>query len=968
MTSIARLVATTAAIAAGAVALAATPASAITFTSLSAQPASTQAGAHPDFTLQARFGDAQTRLRGLRIDLPPGLLGNPNAVPKCPVATFEAGGCTAANAVGSTVVHTLARVRIPILDLIEIPVDAPGTVYNLEPAGGEPARLGIEVVPIGGLLGVIRLQSPVSLRDTSDYGLTSTLDEIPRELGIVDTTITGMDLTLLGVSGGSPFVTLPTSCETATTTVTATDYAGGTASASAAFQPTGCDAVPFDPSINVVPETGRIDSPSGMTITLSVPGEETPIRQSYVRGTRVTLPEGVALNPGAGAGLEACSDAAFARGARTDPACPAASVIGSVTFASPLAGVLAGTVYMGDPQPGAPVRLFIDVPGPGFRIKLIGTTTLDARTGQVTTTFSDLPPLPFTAFTLQFRGGDRAILTTPPDCAVAVSEALLVPFSGGPAASPRSTFTVSADGAGGACPSPPPFAPRLSAAASPTTAGAQTALTTTIARDDATARLGGADLSFPPGLLGGLGGGIVPCALDAARAGTCAAESRVGSATVLSGPGPSPLRLTGDVFLTLPPDAGALAGLAIVIPAKAGPLDLGTVVNVARIVVRPGDAGLDVRVPDLPQIVGGIPLDLRQIELALDRPGFMRNATSCAPGEIAATFRSPGGQTATSAAPYRSTGCADVPFSPDLSGSMGARGQLRKGSHPPVTVAVTQGPNQINARTVTVTLPRQVGVDVQRLGRACPEGQDCGARAQVGTATAVTPLLPLPLTGPVSLVAPAGGGLPELEVQLEGLLSLTLRGTASLSTGLVQTTFDGIPDVPLSRFELALAGGGDGILLAGTGLCADPARVSGTFVGQNGAEHAAQARLTVPGCRASAPSRAPRPRAVARLRDGTLRLRLRGGGAELRRVRVALPGGVRLAGERGVAIRGGGRRADIDVGPQGVTITGLSRRRATLVVRAGALRGASDLDRLTVRVRTAGGDRDTLRPEVARPR
>jgi hypothetical protein len=987
-----------------------TSAGAITVSSLTAQPSSTQAGSHPNFTMAMRFGPGDTP-KAMTIQLPAGLVGNPNAVEKCPVETFQAGGCSPASAVGSTTVYVSAEALPgtggtlpglpapgggnpldPVLDPLgpilgplggllgggqtraasratsraAIPITAAGTVYNLQPNPGEPARLGIDVQPTGSPLGAIRLQSAIDLRDTTDFGLTSILDGLPNSFSGVPTTITGLDLTLLGATpGGGTFMTLPTSCGQATTRVTVTGHSGRSDSASASFTPTGCESLPFTPGLGVVPETTRVDSPSGYAITLAVPGEEQPVRQAHVERVQVVLPLGTGLNPGTAAGLEACTDKQFGQGARGAPSCPAASAIGTVSFTSPLVGTLNGTVYEGEPKPSQMLRLFVDVPGPGFRIKLLGNVDPDAQTGQVTSTFAGLPQLPFTDFTLRFRGGDKAILTTPPSCGLATSTASLVPFSGTATAGASSQFGVSYDGGSAACPDPMPFAPSVGVDASPATAGAGTSLTQTISRDDRTQHLGDMQLSFPPGLLGGLGEGIGLCDLAKARAGDCPKDSRVGAAQLIAGPGGAPLALQGDVYLTVPID-GSLAGLAITVPGKVGPFDLGTTVSFARIAVRPGDAGLEVTARNLPQIVGGIPLSLRQIKLTLDRKGFMRNATSCAEQQITATFTSSLGATATGAAPYRATDCEKVPFKPKLVGALGNSSQLKKGSNPEVTAVVTQGAGEISNREVKVTLPPEVAVAIDRLGLACLEGQDCGERNTVGTATAVTPLLPIPLSGPVKLVAPAAGGLPVLKVQLSGLLSMTLIGSTALTPeGRVQNTFAGIPDVPLSRFELKLKGGAQGLLVSMRDLrCGAKLKGNGQFTGHSGATRTVTGTFEVCGKIKSAASRRAKAKAsgTARMVGGALRVRIKGA-RTITGVRMALPKQARLKGARGVTVRGG-RRARLLVRDRSVTATRLSSRTVTLTVGKQTLRGGKAAvhrkAKLTVRV-TMGKSSRTLR-------
>jgi hypothetical protein len=1002
-------------------------ASALTISSLTTQPSSTQAAGHPNFTMSLRFGGDSTP-KSMVINLPAGFVGNPNAAAKCPQATFQAGNCGADSVVGSTTVYTLAgigdatggggsgggsgggiggvvggvvggvnnllcqllHIGCPSLrtapaalkttttavttggkrrQVIGLPLPAPGTVYNLEPSPGEPARLGIEVLPVGGLAGAIRLQSPIAVRDDGDFGLTSTLDGLPSTFSGLATQITGLDLTLNGdTAGGAKFVTLPSSCAPATTSVAVTPYAGAAASASASFTPTGCDQVPFTPSLDVVPGTKQVDQPSAYSIRLGVPGAEDPIHQSNVSRVIVKLPLGTALNPGTAQSLQTCSEAAFGRGSRSDPSCPAASVVGTTSFTSPLVGTLSGTVYEGDPVPGQMLRLFVDVPGPGLRIKLIGTVDTDPTTGQVTSTFAGLPQLPFTEFALNFRGGDTAILVTPPTCGAAVSSAILEPFSGGAAAGPQSQFIVSRDGQGTECPDPLPFAPQISASVDPSTAGANTAATTSISRSDGTQRLQDMAISFPPGLLGGLGGGIGLCDLDKAKAAQCPADSRVGSAQLIAGPGGAPLQLAGDVFLTAPID-GSLAGLAITVPGKVGPFDLGTTVSFARIVVRPGDSGLDVTAKGLPTIVGGIPLDLRQINLKLDRQGFMRNATSCDAQQLTATFTSTLGATADASAPYRATGCDQVPFKPKLSGVVATKSQLAKGGHPTVTAVVSQGAGEISTRAVTVTLPKEVGADIANLGATCPEGEDCGDRNIVGTATAVTSLLPIPLTGDVRLVTPKGGGLPQLRLNLQGLLSLTLTGkTALSSSGRVVNSFEGIPDVPLSRFELTINGGAKGILLNVSKLtCGKKLTGNADFVGQSGVKKAATGSFEVCGTITSAAASKSKKKATAsaKLSRGKLVLKVRGA-KKVTALGVTLPKGMSLGGRRAVALHAG-KQARLAVGKRAVSARGLASRSVRVTMGKRGLHGAAAAKkakrRLTVRV-TMGKTKTSLKVRI----
>ena len=323
-------------------------------------PSTTQAGAPANVTIHADFGTTPSHVA---LHLPPGLVGNPSAASKCPIATFKAGGCSPASQVGTA--SATPSLGIPI----------PGVVYNLEPQPGEPARLGITI----GLL--VQNQASVTLRP--DGGLDSTIAALEDGgLGVK-----ALDLTL-----SSSFMTLPTSCAPATTTIDADT------TASASFTPTGCASVPFSPSVSASLETTQRVVPSGATVALTL-----PTGQSHVRRAEIVLPLGTTLSPGVASGLEACTDAQFG-----GAGCPAGSQVGTVSFVTPLLGTLAGKVYFGDG-----FRLYIVVEGSGVLVKLPGDVKLDPATGQITTIFDNLPQVPFTSFALTFQGGAHAVLANP---------------------------------------------------------------------------------------------------------------------------------------------------------------------------------------------------------------------------------------------------------------------------------------------------------------------------------------------------------------------------------------------------------------------------------------------------------------------------------------------------------------------------------------------------------------------------
>jgi hypothetical protein len=906
--------------------------------SLDVSPSTTQAGGHPDLSVHMTLADPTVDLKDLQLDLPPGLVANPLATSaRCSEAQFQTDTCPAASVVGTTSADALADIIVPI------PITATGQIFNMEPHPGEPARLGFKLTTL--LFFTIRLESSASVR-ADDYGLRATITDIPTSLLGVTLTVTGISFTLNGTApSGRPFVTNPTSCEPATVRARATPYGGGApVEAQDSYTPTGCDAVPFHAAVDTTVDPARTETPAAYAVALNVPEGD-----SNVRRATVTLPNGTALNAALAQGLEACPSSAFGLGQEGAVTCPAASDVGDAAIDSPLLGIVPGQVYIGEPAPGDPYRLFVVIEGGGVRIKTLGSVRLDGQTGQVTTVFDNLPQLPFTSFTLSFRGGDRGVLVNPPDCGSHTVAAEALPWSGGPAASSSDGFDTSYDGAGAPCPSPQPFAPEISAAPSTTAAGASPALTLDLVRPDRNDVLRDVTVSMPNGFVGRLAG-IPQCA----DPGACDPASRVGTVTAVSGAGGDPLPLTGPVYLGTGVGSDP-ASLISVLQAKAGPFDLGNVVLRSRLVLRPDGRGLDVISEGLPRILAGIPLYVRRISLALDRPGFLRNPTSCTPAAFQASFTSAGGSQATAQAPFQPTGCAELPFAPRFSTRIGSRGQTGPGKNPPLTTVITQGAGEAAVRDATVILPTTLTVNGDGLTSFCTRAQlavrSCPAETRVGSATAVTPLLNDPLSGPVFAVRDPGDPLPGFGVTLTGPLPLILRADVGFGPdGGIVTTFRDLPDVPLSRFEFKFLGGPRGLLeiALGSDLCRTRIVLGARLVAQSGKTADLRSPAAADGC---APKldislrglKGSAPKLVAKVTAPP--------GKALSAATLTLPKGLGIDEGRGVNVQAGGRRVGkgaLDVSRRRLEVEKVPRgaaRSITITLSSGALDAARSLRR-----------------------
>jgi hypothetical protein len=664
-------------------------------------------------------------------------------------------------------------------------------------------------------------------------------------------------LTLWGDHAGlaKPFMSLPTRCDVpAVSTISITSYGGQTTTKTDQFTPTACDKVPFTPSLEVGPATSPADTPGEAWAKLIIPTADTGTgadarRQAYLRNVDLKLPAGLALNPPLANGLEPCTAQQFGFGVDAPPQCPASSEMGRVEFVTPLfpGQTLSGKVYFGTPRPGVPLVNYISVEDPRLRLKLGGYATIDPDTTAITAHFTDQPQVPFESFKFIYTdpGDGRATLTSPTACGDYGVTADMTPWNGGATKSPSNAFKV-IDCA------PPAFGPQLGVSVADAQAGGDAALTVHIGRPDKNLRLRDAKVSLPPGLTGRLPS-VPQCDVAAARAAACPDSSLVGHASVAVGTGPAPLTLPGKVYLTQGFDGG-IAGLAVVVNTKVPALDLGTVVVMNKLVLRP-DTGIDVQTEALPQSLQGIPTVYRSIDLTIDRAGFMQNATSCAPQTVGGAFTAIGGATATATAPYQATGCDRLPFAPKLSASFGAKGQTAKGSHPPLTVTIQQADGQAAMSKTVVSLPAGLGVDLKNLGSVCTDAQlnagACPAGSKIGTVSANTPLLPTALSGGVYLMQGAKpGALPGLALDL-GLIRL--KGSVALGARLT-TTFDGIPDVPLAKLTLNLNGGSKGALSTTNDLCKTTPTVEAQYTAHSGAAGKQTAKASVTGCAVRASS------------------------------------------------------------------------------------------------------------------
>ncbi len=657
----------------------------------------------------------------------------------------------------------------------------------------------------------------------------------------------------------------------------------------------GCNRMPFAPELRVAPDGTSASSPTGLSVDVHVPQDSVLIgnglAESTVKRVTVALPEGVAINPSGGDGLAACSEGMIGYqgerelepehepGARSQlftsafpnpfeqgiNFCPDASKVGTVTVRTPLLpNPLIGSVYLAaqNENPfGSLVAMYLVARDPvsGVLVKLPGEVSLNQSTGRVEATF-DSPELPFSDAELHFFGGERAPLASPAHCGLYETKATYVPWSGGEPVRAASTFAI--DGGpktqsqpnGGPCPGATlPFSPALTGGMLNNNGGAFSALSTTIEREDGQQNMQAVTMHMPPGLSGQLSS-VALCGEPQADQGTCGPESQIGETTVSAGVGSDPVSVKGGRVYITGPYEGAPFGLSIVNPVKAGPFDLehdtanpnqdpacDCIVVRAKVEVDPQTAALTVVTDEsgphsIPHLIDGIPVQIRKVNVLVNRPHFTFNPTNCAQAQITGAISSDGGASSPVSVPFDSANCATLKFEPKF--EVFASGKTSKADGASLTARVSEPAGslgtQSNLTKVKVELPLQLPSRLTTLQKACTAAQfntnpaGCPPASFIGHAVVHTPLLPVPLEGPAIFVSHGGESFPSLTIVLQGdNVTIDLVGSTYISSkGVTSTTFKTVPDAPFSTFELTLPQGPFSALAANGNLCASTRTVT----------------------------------------------------------------------------------------------------------------------------------------------
>ncbi len=898
-----------------------------------------QAGSHPyalNTTFMVNFPTGsfesfapQGNLKDVRLEMPPGFVGDPNATPRCPYQAFVRNNCPNETVVGVSTTY----LDEPAGEIY--PSD--NAVYNLVPPTGVAAEFAF-VIPAASDLPVFL---DAGVRTGTDYGLNVKVPDISQAALVVASKVTiwgvpaapshnlyrGRCLHQVGGTvagsfeepgfglregedelegpdgpyaeaagaiiqpasrqveeeGGCktqtplvPLLTNPTSCgQSRTATFSVDDWEEpGVYHTKSVQMPeiSGCEKLDFSPTIAVTPDGTAGSTPTGLNVEERVPQESTEnpvgLAEADVKNTTVTLPEGVQLSPGAADGLQACSPLQIGLHTAERPTCPDASKVATVEVDTPvLPEPLTGAAYLAtqDENPfGSLVALYVFAEDSvaGVLVKLAGQVSLDPVTGQIVATFENEPQLPYSRAKLDFFGTARAPLSTPALCGTYTTETSFEPWSGTPAVKPSSSFQIATGPNGSACQDPRPFQPAFVGDTTNIQAGAYTPLAMTMTRPDADQPLGKLDVVFPPGISAGLQG-VKLCEEPQAASGQCPAESQIGQVIASAGLGNNPYSVEdGKAYIT-GPYKGAPFGVDVVVPAVAGPFNLGTEVVRSKVDVDPTTAQLTVVSDAFPTILDGIPLQLQHINVTVNRPGFVFNPTSCEPMKLTGQLESSEGATASVSSPFQVTNCGSLTFKPQFSVQTSAKTSRTEGASLHVNLTLPNAPRgtTTNVAKVKVSLPKQLPSPLKTLQKACTEKvfaenpSNCPVASRVGEAHVTTPVLEGGLSGPAYFVSHGGAKYPELIMVLVGEDGVTVQvhGETFISkAGITTATFATVPDVPFSTFELTLPEREYPALTANGNLC--QAQAAGKLlmptemVGQNGLAIRQSTKISVTGC------------------------------------------------------------------------------------------------------------------------
>ncbi len=830
-------------------------------------------------------GFPSENLKKLRVDVAPGVVTNPQAVGQCSLKEFTnkeeeptnhlflPPNCPANSIIGENEVE----------QVLTGPVDAKfsGKVYNLEPAIGQSTTYGV-ALPIpgaGGLVSHTFIQGSVEFKgDYHDYFVIENISP-----GLIESRLVFFGNENSAKTEKLGFIRNPTACTTVgpeSTTANTGEFAAGAEPSKIPYVTqvgtTGCGGLKFEPTFGIAPESALSDQTDG--ITAEAKSTHPPVTEpdsADLKTVSIKMPEGLTMNPSAGAGLEACTPKQAGVTGETRAikiqelkpiGCPSGSRIGTFNLEVPTLppGTLQGPAFLGqnenakgeaEPITGPPYTIYVDAESSryGLRTLLKGTVTPNLATGQLTASFNENPQAPFTSAALHFNGGAFAPIANPLVCGNSAVLSEFTAFGAAPAA------FASVFGTTGCPSSGPPFVWTQSTSTQPPAGGANSQFTFNLSRTEGQQYLASTKVVLPPGLVGKIPA-VTQCTeaqvlADEAQniAAGCPLASKVGTVTATAGSG-TPFTFTGTAYLTAPlKGEGAPYDILSVVPIVAGPVNLGYEVTRSKIEVNPNTARVVVTTPKIPTIRGGIPTRLRSLSFNISAQNYILNPTNCGVLATESTLTSTLGATQSLSSPFQVEGCGSLGFKPSFKAT--TSGKASKANGASLETTINQPGGQANIKSVLVQLPRQLPSRLTTLQKACPAATfaanpyTCPAGSLVGGARANTPVLPGKMTGPAYLVSHGGAAFPDLDLVLEANgVRVIVVGNTNIVKGITTTNFATTPDVPVTSITVNLPLGPHSALAANGNLCASSLVMPTTITGQNGKKVKQNTKIAISGC------------------------------------------------------------------------------------------------------------------------
>ncbi len=855
----------------------------------------TTAGGHP-YSAYARFGfnthrtviktvEPTEQIKDTVIDAPRGFVGNALTVSEyCKtVAEVVLATCPLASAVAG--INVYAPVTGSLGDIPPYPGGNPApsheVIYSIEPEFGQPAQFGF------GVIGTVPVTFVPEVRPDEGYAIsfrTAPIVQVPRVFGaeptlcgfgakVVDRKFAGCRAPDEPGANSAPLITNPTRCSgpPPTTSLRIDSWQDPLDVKTYDFsspQITDCDTIKFEPEAELQPTNHEADTPTGLGVELKMPLDgvlsNTGVSQANLDTVTVSFPKGMSINAASADGLNACSLAQVKLRSNAADECPESSRVGQIEIDTPLIReTLKGSIYVARQNENpfnAPIGLYMVFASKrdGVTVKVAGKVTPDPVTGQLVSTFTENPEWPFSRLALHFTSGPRAPLVNPPKCGTYAIHAEFSPWSALNPANPTadeiveddSIYDVTSGPNGSPCPTEP-LDPKLKAGVKDNQAGSKSPFVFTLSREDGTQRFNKIEVTTPKGLTAYLKG--VPYCSDNALAAisgdegagateranpSCPAASQVGTSQAGAGSGPYAFYAPGKVYLA-GPYKGAPLSLAVITPAIAGPFDLGNVIVRNPLYVDPVTAQVRAESDPIPTSLHGIVLNVRDIRVALDRPNFTAAPTNCEAMAVDAHVSGLEGSSASLSDRFQVGGCEKLGFKPKLSFRL--FGGTHRGSHPRLRATVTMPPGGANIASASVALPHSEFLDQAHIKTVCTRVQfaasQCPAGSVYGEAEATSPLVDYTLKGPVYLRS-SNNQLPDMVVALRGPASqpieIDLAGRIDSVNGGIRSTFETVPDQPVSSFTLNMRGGKQGLLVNSRNICSGTQKATAVFNAQNG--------------------------------------------------------------------------------------------------------------------------------------